>query len=89
MVLGQLLTGRAASDLSTGSVVFSFIAFVAIYLAMFTFWVLYVVRQVRRGPDLIEQAPPDVPTSPNRSQESLSNSVRGHGPVGMSAPVPA
>jgi cytochrome d ubiquinol oxidase subunit I len=89
VVYGQLLTGKAVSGLSTGSVVFSFVAFVAIYLAMFTFWVLYVVRQTRRGPDPIEETPPDMPASPNGTEESPSAPEVGTEPIGPMTPVPA
>jgi cytochrome d ubiquinol oxidase subunit I len=89
VVYGQLLTGRAVSGLSTGSVVFSFIAFVLIYLVMFTFWVAYVVRQVRRGPDPIEWVEPDKPISPNRPRVPLAVPAGNGAPVGAADPVSA
>ena len=89
VVYGQLLTGKAVSDLSTASVVFSFIAFVGLYLIMFSLWVGYVVRQVRRGPDPIEAEPSDVPSTPNgpRAPLAVPDANREH--VGSGAPVSA
>ena len=81
VVYGQLLTGNAVSGLSTGSVVFSFIVFVAIYLAMFTFWVMYVVRQVRRGPDPIEVEEPRRADQSQRTAGAV-DSPRGGWPKG-------
>jgi cytochrome bd ubiquinol oxidase subunit I len=61
VVYGQLLTGNAVSHLSVGSVIFSFVGFVSLYLLLLSAWIAYVVRQVRRGPDPIE------PVDPGRS----------------------
>jgi cytochrome d ubiquinol oxidase subunit I len=63
VVYGQLRTGSAVSHLSTGSVIFSFVGFLCLYLALLTAWVAYVVRQVRRGPEPIEtlELPEEVP----------------------------
>jgi cytochrome bd ubiquinol oxidase subunit I len=61
VVYGQLLTGKAVSHLSAGSVIFSFVGFVGLYLLLLSAWIAYVVRQVRRGPEVIEQEPPVTP----------------------------
>ena len=63
VVYGQLRTGSAVSHLSPGSVIFSFVGFLCLYLALLTAWVAYVVRQVRRGPEPIEtlELPEEVP----------------------------
>jgi cytochrome d ubiquinol oxidase subunit I len=62
VVYGQLLTGSAVSHLSVGSVIFSFVGFVGLYLLLLGAWIAYVVRQVRRGPEPIET---DTPTPPD------------------------
>jgi cytochrome d ubiquinol oxidase subunit I len=76
VVYGQLLTGNAVSHLSAGSVVFSFVGFVSLYLLLLGAWIAYVVRQVRRGPEPIEldepgtsDPTPDGPSTP-RSEDS-------------------
>ena len=63
VVYGQLATGSAVSHLSLGSLLFSFIGFVGLYVVMLTLWIVYVVRQLRRGPDPIEtiELPPSTP----------------------------
>jgi len=66
VVYGQLRTGSAVSHLASGSLIFSLAGFVALYLAMLTVWIAYVVRQVKRGPDPIETTdipPPSPPGS--------------------------
>jgi cytochrome bd ubiquinol oxidase subunit I len=74
VVYGQLRTGSAVSHLASGSLIFSLAGFVALYLAMLTVWIAYVVRQVKRGPDPIEttdippSSPPgSVPAPPERA----------------------
>jgi cytochrome d ubiquinol oxidase subunit I len=52
VVYGQLRTSDAVSQLAPASLVFSLVGFVCIYLALFTGWIVYVVRSVRRGPEL-------------------------------------
>jgi cytochrome d ubiquinol oxidase subunit I len=76
VVYGQLLTGNAVSHLSAGSVIFSFVGFVSLYLLLLGAWIAYVVRQVRRGPDPITLDDPgtsdptaDGPSTP-RSEDS-------------------
>jgi cytochrome d ubiquinol oxidase subunit I len=51
VVYGYLRTSDAVSALAPASLVFSFVGFVGIYLALFTGWIVYVVRAVRRGPE--------------------------------------
>jgi cytochrome bd ubiquinol oxidase subunit I len=82
VVYGQLLTGSAVSHLSLGSVLFSFIGFVGLYLAMLTLWISYVVRQLRRGPEAVEtiELPP---TSPPRTDSEPRDL-----PVGGTIPAP-
>jgi len=58
VVYGQLRTGSAVSHLSEGSVIFSFTGFVVLYLIMLTVWIAYLVRQVRRGPEPLEDMVP-------------------------------
>jgi cytochrome d ubiquinol oxidase subunit I len=69
VVYGQLLTGSAVSHLSAGSVIFSFVGFVSLYLLLLGAWIAYVVRQVRRGPEPIEL---DVGT-PDPTPDDLSS----------------
>lgn len=64
VVYGQLLTGSAGSHLSLGSVIFSFAGFVGLYAVMLMAWIVYVVRQVRRGPDPIEATDMPMPDPP-------------------------
>jgi cytochrome d ubiquinol oxidase subunit I len=61
VVYGQLLTGNAVSHLSAGSVIFSFVGFVGLYVLLLSAWIAYVVRQVRRGPEPIESQGPISP----------------------------
>jgi cytochrome d ubiquinol oxidase subunit I len=68
VVYGQLLTGNAVSHLSAGSVIFSFVGFVGLYLLLLSAWIAYVVRQVRRGPEPIE---PERPVSPDPTGTGL------------------
>lgn len=69
VVYGQLLTSGAVSHLASGSLIASLLAFVLVYVALFSIWVGYVVRQVRRGPrpeDLVPVAaagPPPASTA--------------------------
>lgn len=51
VVWGQLKTSAAASNLSSGAVLFSFIGFIAIYAVMLVAYIAYIVRAVRRGPE--------------------------------------
>ncbi|MBV8314175.1 MAG: cytochrome ubiquinol oxidase subunit I [Planctomycetaceae bacterium] len=68
VVYGQLRTGSAVSHLSSWTVVASFVGFTALYVVMLTIWIAYAVRQVRRGPEAIEDLPliahPEVPAVP-------------------------
>ena len=68
VVYGQLLTGNAGSHLSLGSVIFSFVGFVGLYLLLLVVWIAYLVRQVRRGPEPIEQLEITNPDSPTGSR---------------------
>lgn len=81
VVYGQLLTGSAVSHLSTGSVIFSFVGFVSLYLLMLGAWVAYVVRQVRRGPDPIEMEEPTshlpTPDEPRPPESKISGTLVG------------
>jgi cytochrome d ubiquinol oxidase subunit I len=54
VVYGHLRTSDAVSHLAPGSLVFSLAGFVCIYLALLTAWIVYVVRSVRRGPELVD-----------------------------------
>jgi cytochrome d ubiquinol oxidase subunit I len=54
VVYGQLRTSLSASHLSAGSVIVTFIAFVALYVVMLSIWISYLVRQVKKGPEPIE-----------------------------------
>jgi cytochrome d ubiquinol oxidase subunit I len=56
VVYGYLRTSDAVSQLAPASLVFSLVGFVCIYLALFTGWIAYVVRSVRRGPDIVDVA---------------------------------
>jgi hypothetical protein len=56
---------------------------------MFSLWVTYVVRQVRRGPDPIEVEPPDVPSRPNGPRAPLAIPEVSRQLVESAAPVPA
>jgi cytochrome d ubiquinol oxidase subunit I len=51
VVYGKLRTADAVSHLATPSLIFSFVAFVAIYLLLLGVWIGFVVRTVRRGPE--------------------------------------
>lgn len=62
------MTGNAVSHLSAGSVIFSFVGFVGLYLLLLSAWIAYVVRQVRRGPEPIE---PERPVSPDPTGTGL------------------
>jgi cytochrome d ubiquinol oxidase subunit I len=82
VVYGQLLTSNAVSHLSTASVVSSFTAFVLVYIAMFTCWVTYVVRQVRRGPDPIETLTAELhPGQPPEPDDTVEGSHAGTPPA--------
>jgi cytochrome bd ubiquinol oxidase subunit I len=61
VVYGQLRTGAAVSHLSAWSVIASFAGFTTLYLVMLTIWIVYVVRQVLRGPEAIEDLPETTP----------------------------
>lgn len=61
VVYGHLRTGAAVSHLSDWTVIASFVGFTALYVAMLTIWIIYVVRQVLRGPEPIEDLPGSVP----------------------------
>jgi cytochrome bd-type quinol oxidase subunit 1 len=69
------------SHLSTGSVIFSFVGFVSLYLLMLGAWVAYVVRQVRRGPDPIEMEEPTshlpTPDEPRPPESKISETLVG------------
>jgi cytochrome d ubiquinol oxidase subunit I len=66
VVYGLLRTGTAVSHLSAPSVIFSFVGFVSLYVAMLGIWIAYLVRQVRKGPEPIEATGPQeqAPTLP-------------------------
>ena len=61
VVYGQLRTSDAASSLAPASVILSLIAFVTVYVVLFTVWLAYLVRTVRRGPELTDPLPGDTP----------------------------
>jgi cytochrome d ubiquinol oxidase subunit I len=63
VVYGHLRTSDAVSHLAPGSLVFSLAGFVCIYLALLTAWVVYVVRSVRRGPELEDVAAEPAPAA--------------------------
>jgi cytochrome bd ubiquinol oxidase subunit I len=54
LVYGKLMVSQSASSLSTGEIIATLAGFWLVYLGMFTAWVRYTVREVRRGPE----APP-------------------------------
>jgi cytochrome d ubiquinol oxidase subunit I len=54
VIFGQLLTKDAVSHLSTGEVLYTFIAFLVIYLSLITAYIAYVARTVKAGPESIE-----------------------------------
>jgi cytochrome d ubiquinol oxidase subunit I len=51
IVFGQLTTAQGVSKLAPGEVVFSVIGFMAIYLALLVAYIVYIVRQVKAGPE--------------------------------------
>jgi cytochrome d ubiquinol oxidase subunit I len=57
VVYGLLRTDQAVSHLAPASLIGSLTAFVVVYLALYTSWVVYVVRTVRRGPDPADLGP--------------------------------
>jgi cytochrome bd ubiquinol oxidase subunit I len=77
VVYGQLRTSAAVSHLATPSLIFSFAGFLAIYLAMFTIWVAYVARTVRRGPE--GDAPPAADTRARPDDDATAAGQRGDG----------
>jgi cytochrome d ubiquinol oxidase subunit I len=85
VVYGQLATGAAVSHLSLGSLLFSFIGFVLLYVVMLTLWIVYVVRQLRRGPDPIETI--ELPPSQSPRSEPAADDVPVSGAVTSSSGV--
>ncbi len=51
VVWGELATTDAFSDLNPWTVLLSAIGFVAIYAALFTAYIIFIVKTVRRGPE--------------------------------------
>jgi len=84
VVYGQLRTGAAVSHLASGSMIFSLAGFVALYLAMLTAWVTYLVRQVMRGPD-----PVDTAGTPGPDPQGSDPAARDRQVSGASAPSAA
>lgn len=76
VVYGQLRTADAVSQLAPGSVIASFVGFVLIYLTMLAVWIGYVVRTVRRGPELVDR-PAGI--GPPGESEATLHSGRGAG----------
>jgi len=78
VVYGQLRTSSGVSRLASGSLVWSFVLFVAIYLALLAVWIGYVVRSVRRGPDPLDvpMARPDVPREPGDGEGQFPGDAR-------------
>jgi cytochrome d ubiquinol oxidase subunit I len=51
LVFGKLTTAQGVSHLAPGELVFSVIGFMALYLALLVAYIVYVVRQVKAGPE--------------------------------------
>ncbi len=51
LVFGKLTTAAGVSQLAPGELVFSVVGFMAIYLAMLVAYIVYIVRQVKAGPE--------------------------------------
>ncbi len=51
LVFGKLATAAGVSKLAPGELVFSVVGFMAIYLAMLVAYIVYIVRQVKAGPE--------------------------------------
>jgi cytochrome d ubiquinol oxidase subunit I len=80
VVYGHLRTSDAVSHLAPGSLVFSLGGFVCIYLALLTAWVVYVVRSVRRGPELEDVSAEPAPgggTLPPAELASVGSATEG------------
>jgi cytochrome d ubiquinol oxidase subunit I len=75
VVYGHLRTSDAVSHLAPGSLVFSLAGFVCIYLALLTAWIVYVVRSVRRGPELQDGS--DEPAPPQAGLASVGSTTEG------------
>jgi len=64
VVYGKLLTNTAVSPLSPGVVIASLIGFIATYAALFTIYIVYLVRAVRKGPEAVPALTPPPEGSP-------------------------
>jgi cytochrome d ubiquinol oxidase subunit I len=74
-VYGHLRTSDAVSHLAPGSLIFSLAGFVCIYVALLTAWIVYVVRSVRRGPELEDGS--DEPAPPQAGLASVGSTTEG------------
>jgi cytochrome d ubiquinol oxidase subunit I len=80
VVYGHLRTSDAVSHLPSASLVFSLAGFVCIYLALLTTWIVYLVRSVRRGPELADvsdEPAPEAPTPPPAGLASVGSTTEG------------
>ena len=61
LVYGHMRTVDGVSHLETWQLVSSVIGFMIVYFALFAAWVMYVIRQVRRGPRPEDSEPLEAP----------------------------
>ena len=88
VVYGHLRTADAVSPVSTGAVATSLVTFFVVYLFVFGFGTYYLVKLLRRGPDVVETMPGE--TLGKMPKRPLSMPSEGmEGAPGHRAPQPA